>query len=153
MYIVYVVFLYNFYINIRLRVVPHFSSVIVRRVVFSRVGWFSRALAFRSLYYHWGKMGDYISTFYILIYLYFIPLLTLFIYLFVFLLLFLFLQLVWYLNDFTDLITCKCKSEMVLHAIKENFRCAEAFLLPTRRCFLIVFLKYRDKLSTTKKKI
>ena len=24
---------------------------------FSRVGWFSRALAFRSLYYPWGKMG------------------------------------------------------------------------------------------------
>ena len=30
-----------------------------RRVAFSRVGWFSRALAFRSLYYSWGKMGDY----------------------------------------------------------------------------------------------
>ena len=29
------------------------------RVAFSRVGWFSRALAFRSLYYTWGKMGDY----------------------------------------------------------------------------------------------
>ena len=29
------------------------------RVAFSRVGWFSRALAFRSLYYLWGKMGDY----------------------------------------------------------------------------------------------
>ena len=29
------------------------------RVAFSRVGWFSRALAFRSLYYPWGKMGDY----------------------------------------------------------------------------------------------
>ena len=29
------------------------------RVTFSRVGWFSRALAFRSLYYPWGKMGDY----------------------------------------------------------------------------------------------
>ena len=25
----------------------------------SRVGWFSRALAFRSLYYPWGKMRDY----------------------------------------------------------------------------------------------
>ena len=33
-----------------LRVVPHF---------FFRVGWFSRALAFRSLYYPLGKMGDY----------------------------------------------------------------------------------------------
>ena len=28
-------------------------------VAFSRVGWFSRALAFRSLDYPWGKMGDY----------------------------------------------------------------------------------------------
>ena len=58
----------------RLRVVPHFSSGIVGRakperawtsphapprVAFSRVGWFSRALAFRSPYYPWGKMGDY----------------------------------------------------------------------------------------------
>ena len=59
----------------RLRVVPYFSSRIVegakrerawksphsrkaRRVVASsRVGWFSRVLAFRSLYYPWGKMG------------------------------------------------------------------------------------------------
>ena len=57
----------------RLRLVPHFSSRIVerakrepackspharkgdtRRVAFSRVRWFSRALAFRSLYYPWG---------------------------------------------------------------------------------------------------
>ena len=29
------------------------------RVAFSRVGWFSRPLAFRSLYYPWGKMGNY----------------------------------------------------------------------------------------------
>ena len=29
------------------------------RVAFSRVGWFSRALAFSTLYYLWGKMGDY----------------------------------------------------------------------------------------------
>ena len=29
------------------------------RVAFSRVGWFSRALAFRSLYSPWGKIGDY----------------------------------------------------------------------------------------------
>ena len=30
------------------------------RVAFSRVGWLSRAFAFRSLcYYPWGKMGDY----------------------------------------------------------------------------------------------
>ena len=63
----------------RLRVVPHFSSGIVERakrerawkspharkgdtqppVAFSRVGWFLRALAFRTLYYLWGKMGDY----------------------------------------------------------------------------------------------
>ena len=59
----------------RLRVVPNFSSRIVERakrerawkspharkgdtrVAFSRVGWFSRALTFRSLYYLWGKMG------------------------------------------------------------------------------------------------
>ena len=41
-----------------LSVVPHFS-LSPPRVAFSRVGWFSRALAFRSLYYHWGKMGDY----------------------------------------------------------------------------------------------
>ena len=31
------------------------SSGIVSR--FARVGWFSRALAFRSLYHPWGKMG------------------------------------------------------------------------------------------------
>ena len=30
-----------------------------QRVAFSRVGWFSGALTFRSLYYPWGKMGDY----------------------------------------------------------------------------------------------
>ena len=29
------------------------------RVAFSRVGWFSHALALRSLYYPWWKMGDY----------------------------------------------------------------------------------------------
>ena len=28
---------------------------------FSRVGWFSRALAFRSLFYPWGKMGTTLS--------------------------------------------------------------------------------------------
>ena len=62
---------------LRLRVVPHFSSGIVERVrrecawkspharkydtrvAFSRVGWFSLALASRKLYYPWGKMGDY----------------------------------------------------------------------------------------------
>ena len=38
--------------------VPHFSLSPLR-VAFSRMGWFSRALAFRSLYYPWGKMGDY----------------------------------------------------------------------------------------------
>ena len=27
------------------------------RVAFSRVGWFSRVLAFRSLYFPWGQMG------------------------------------------------------------------------------------------------
>ena len=66
----------NMYYN-RLRVGPHFSSRIVeqakrqrawkspharkarRGVAFSRVGWFSRALAFRLLYYPWGQMGDY----------------------------------------------------------------------------------------------
>ena len=37
---------------------PHFS-LSPPRVAFSRVGWFSRALAFCSLYYPWGKMGDY----------------------------------------------------------------------------------------------
>ena len=36
-------------------VVPHFS-LSPPRFSFSRVGWFSRALAFRSLYYPWGKM-------------------------------------------------------------------------------------------------
>ena len=41
-----------------LSVVPHFS-LSPPRVAFSRVGWFSRALAFRSLYYPWWKMGDY----------------------------------------------------------------------------------------------
>ena len=30
------------------------------RFAFSRVGWFSRALAFRPLYYPWGKIGDYL---------------------------------------------------------------------------------------------
>ena len=72
----------NLSFNRRLRVVPHFSEGIVERakrerawkspharkgdtplspprVAFSRVGWFSRALAFCSLYYPWGKMGDY----------------------------------------------------------------------------------------------
>ena len=59
--------------RVRLRVV-HFSSGIVERKererpwkspharkgdTRSRVGWFSRALVFRSLYYPWGKMGDY----------------------------------------------------------------------------------------------
>ena len=58
-------------VQARLRVVPHFSSGILERtklervslspprVAFSRVGWFSRPLAFRSLYYPWGEMGDY----------------------------------------------------------------------------------------------
>ena len=36
-------------------------SLSTRHVAFSRVGWFSRALAFRSLYYHWGKMGTIYS--------------------------------------------------------------------------------------------
>ena len=40
-----------------LSVVPHFS-LSPPCVAFSRVGWFLRALAFRSLYYPWGKMGD-----------------------------------------------------------------------------------------------
>ena len=37
---------------------PHFS-LSPPRVAFSRVGWFSRPLAFRSLYYPWRKRGDY----------------------------------------------------------------------------------------------
>ena len=41
-----------------LSVVPHFS-LSPPRVAFSCVGWFSQALAFPSLYYPWGKMGDY----------------------------------------------------------------------------------------------
>ena len=41
-----------------LSVVPHFS-LSPPRVAFSRVGWFSRPFAFRSLYYPWVKMGDY----------------------------------------------------------------------------------------------
>ena len=71
--------------QVRLRVVPHLSSGIVEWVRvkisprekrrhsvgtrkffslptasrLSHVGWFSRALAFRSLSYFWGKMGDY----------------------------------------------------------------------------------------------
>ena len=36
-----------------------FLSLSPPRVAFSCVGWFSRALAYRSLYYPWGKMGDY----------------------------------------------------------------------------------------------
>ena len=39
-----------------LSVVPHFS-LSPPRVTFSRVGRFSRALAFRTLYYPWGKRG------------------------------------------------------------------------------------------------
>ena len=69
--------------HFRLPVVPHFSSEIVewakrerawksphvgkgdapgreKNEAFSRVGWFSRTLTFRSLYYPWGKMGDYL---------------------------------------------------------------------------------------------
>ena len=67
----------------RLWVVPHFSSGIVGRAkrkrawkspharkgdtqrggnAFSRVGWFSRALAFHSLYYPWWKMLDVHQT-------------------------------------------------------------------------------------------
>ena len=41
-----------------LSVVPHFS-LSLPSVAFSRLGWFSRALEFRSLYYPWGKKGDY----------------------------------------------------------------------------------------------
>ena len=41
-----------------LSVVPYFS-LSPRRVALSCVGWFSQVLAFRSLYYPWGKMGDY----------------------------------------------------------------------------------------------
>ena len=41
-----------------LSLVPNFS-LSSPRVAFSRVGWFSRALVFRSLYYPWGKMGNY----------------------------------------------------------------------------------------------
>ena len=37
---------------------PH-SSLSPPHVAFSLVGWFSRMLAFRLLYYPWGKMGDY----------------------------------------------------------------------------------------------
>ena len=36
-----------------------FLSPRMQRVAFSRVGWFSLAHAFRSLYYPWGKMGHY----------------------------------------------------------------------------------------------
>ena len=39
--------------------VPHFS-LSPPHVTFSRIGWFSRTLAFHSLYYPWGKMGDYL---------------------------------------------------------------------------------------------
>ena len=42
--------------NEALSVVPYFS-LSPPCVTFSRVGWFSRALAFRSRYYPWGKMG------------------------------------------------------------------------------------------------
>ena len=37
---------------------PYFS-LSPSRVAFSRVGWFSRALVFCSLYYPWGKIRDY----------------------------------------------------------------------------------------------
>ena len=59
----------------RLRIVPHLSSGIVERAKRERAWkspharkgdtrreerkWFSRTLAFRSLYYPWEKMGDY----------------------------------------------------------------------------------------------
>ena len=39
--------------------VVHHVSLSAPRVALSRVGWFSRALEFRSLYYPWGKIGDY----------------------------------------------------------------------------------------------
>ena len=70
----------------RLQVVPHFSSGIVERakcecvwkspharkgntrqgecIAFSRVGWFSHALTFSSLYYPWGKIRDYTCSLY-----------------------------------------------------------------------------------------
>ena len=60
---------------------------------------------------------------------------------------------VWF--SFVNLTLCAAltTAAMVLHAIKENFRCAEAFLLRTGRFFFfIVFFKYRDKLSTKQKK-
>ena len=38
--------------------VSHFS-LSLPHVTFSRIGWFSCVLTFRSLYYPWGKMGDY----------------------------------------------------------------------------------------------
>ena len=43
-----------------LSVVPHFS-LFPPRVAFSRVGWFSRALAFRSLYYPWWRYEFYVA--------------------------------------------------------------------------------------------
>ena len=44
-------------LSVRPRVVPSSRKCDTPRVAFSRVGWFSRALGFRSLYYPWGKMG------------------------------------------------------------------------------------------------
>ena len=64
--------LYNPYPFPRLQVVSHFSSPHARKgdtwqgkrkmsrvSPFSCVAWFLHALVFRSLYYPWGKMGDY----------------------------------------------------------------------------------------------
>ena len=56
---------------------------------------------------------------------------------------------VWFSLD--NLTLCAALTTAQLHAIKENLRCAEAFLLRTGRFSFIVFLKYRDKLSTKQK--
>ena len=54
-------------------------------------------------------------------------------------------------RQFSSVRRSNCSS-VVLHAIKENFRCAEAFFIRTGRFVSIVFLRYRDKLSTRQKK-
>ena len=56
---------------------------------------------------------------------------------------------VWFSLD--NLTLCAALTTAQLHAIKENLRWAEAFSPTNGTIFFIVFLKYRDKLSTKQK--
>ena len=54
-------------------------------------------------------------------------------------------DLIWFSLDNLTLYGRSNYSPMVLHAIKENFRCAEAFLLRTGRFFLL----FSSKIETS----